>query len=520
MAHTNWYRYGTISINQNSNHVIGLNTRWADIGIKSGDVFTLDGTKIYEVDTVTDNTNLTLKTAFEESNRADVHYCIIRNFTDISTADIVAQMSELRVEMKTYIDTEMSTLQGKSAYEIAQDNGFIGTESEWLASLNAYGIAKKGGYTGTESEWLNSLKAAGEWEEADTRISTLESSTADYSELKKAVAAAYESPDFIFYDRSYQSTDKTEPYQTTCNFGKQFLHKSIYRGKNLGTHPTEAQLANVKNGTYEDLYLGDYWEDDIDITYPVLDGADADNGDTFTNEATGRRLVGKVRWVVVDMGYLATYSGARVDNNPLEGATYCNTANLGNIVVMPTTQYALQKLATFCKADGTTKTPYGLGSFPMNYKNSNECGYRYSIVRTKILPAIYEYLLNNWGLSADHFRWHEVFSSTNSTSSVNDNYPLHLPAFSQIMGGLSNIQIKNTPANWTMGHYDLQFQLFKLGGIGMMRHLWWNVEMITRDMFAGNTVSFVNLTNGGVYTHTNSNSALTERNVTPYLILY
>ena len=52
---------------------------------------------------------------------------------------------------------------GKSAYEIAVDNGYEGTEVEWLRSLagengkSAYEIACDNGYTGTEMEWLASL---------------------------------------------------------------------------------------------------------------------------------------------------------------------------------------------------------------------------------------------------------------------------------------------------------------------------------------------------------------------------
>ena len=58
---------------------------------------------------------------------------------------------------------------GKSAYEIAVDNGFEGTETEWLASLagktgaygkdgkSAYELAKDNGFTGSLSEWLDSL---------------------------------------------------------------------------------------------------------------------------------------------------------------------------------------------------------------------------------------------------------------------------------------------------------------------------------------------------------------------------
>lgn len=368
MAHTNWYRYGTISINQNSNHVIGLNTRWADIGIKSGDVFTLDGTKIYEVDTVTDNTNLTLKTAFEESNRADVHYCIIRNFTDISTADIVAQMSELRVEMKTYIDTEMSTLQGKSAYEIAQDNGFIGTESEWLASLNAYGVAKKGGYTGTESEWLNSLKAAGEWEEADTRISTLESNLTTFNHIR------------TLYEASQYSQD-----------GPGYLHKQIYRGKNLGSAPTAAQYAAIRNGTYDDIFLGDYWEFPMDITFPLLNEADPENGDTWVNETEPAVFNNTVKWIIVDIGRLVMTDAGHKDPYTGAGLSYANTFCNRNVVLMPNRS---------------------LGSFPMNYKNSNECGYTYSLVNTKILPAIYDAIKDIFRLRA-----HSISKFVNSTDS-------------------------------------------------------------------------------------------------------
>ncbi len=61
-------------------------------------------------------------------------------------------------------------LEGKSAYDIAVENGFVGTELEWLESLkgkdgeyagagkSAYEIAVENGFVGTEQEWLASLK--------------------------------------------------------------------------------------------------------------------------------------------------------------------------------------------------------------------------------------------------------------------------------------------------------------------------------------------------------------------------
>ncbi|MCG8397248.1 hypothetical protein LWS67_11840 [Bacillus atrophaeus] len=92
----------------------------------------------------------------------------------------------------------VSIVTGKSAYDIAVDNGFSGTEEEWLASLkgekgstgatgaigdkgdtgatgskgatgaagkngkdglSAYELAVQQGFTGTLDEWLASLKA-------------------------------------------------------------------------------------------------------------------------------------------------------------------------------------------------------------------------------------------------------------------------------------------------------------------------------------------------------------------------
>lgn len=36
-------------------------------------------------------------------------------------------------------------------------------------------------------------------------------------------------------------------------------HNSLFRGKNLGTSVTDAQWAAIKAGTFDDLWIGDYW---------------------------------------------------------------------------------------------------------------------------------------------------------------------------------------------------------------------------------------------------------------------
>lgn len=38
------------------------------------------------------------------------------------------------------------------------------------------------------------------------------------------------------------------------------LHSSHFRGKNLGNEVTEEQIQAIQNGTFDDLWIGDYWE--------------------------------------------------------------------------------------------------------------------------------------------------------------------------------------------------------------------------------------------------------------------
>ena len=47
-----------------------------------------------------------------------------------------------------------------------------------------------------------------------------------------------------------------EKVDKTNNAGS---HNGIYRGKNLGTSVTNAQYSAIKDGTFDDLYIGDYW---------------------------------------------------------------------------------------------------------------------------------------------------------------------------------------------------------------------------------------------------------------------
>ena len=48
------------------------------------------------------------------------------------------------------------------------------------------------------------------------------------------------------------------------------MHRNIFRGKNLGTTITAAQKAAISTGTFDDLYIGDYWVIG-GVTYRIAD---------------------------------------------------------------------------------------------------------------------------------------------------------------------------------------------------------------------------------------------------------
>lgn len=48
------------------------------------------------------------------------------------------------------------------------------------------------------------------------------------------------------------------------------MHRNIFRGKSLGESITAEQLATIRDGSFKDLYVGDYWEKD-GVKYRIAD---------------------------------------------------------------------------------------------------------------------------------------------------------------------------------------------------------------------------------------------------------
>ena len=239
--YTKWYRVGNVKLVQNSKDVEGTDTYWLTAGLNPGDLFTVDGARFYEVDYITDDTHLTLKTAYQEAGSLEKSYSIVRNFTATMPADIAARTAELLGDFRRYIDTDMKSIHGKSAYELAIEKG----------------------YTGTLSEWLEDLKGAQEW-------TTLRDAQ---TVLRSDLTAA----------ETWQTANA--PYVNILKGTGAELHNSISRGKNLGTTITAEQSAAIADGSFNDIWIGDYWEGTYTYTY---------GGQSYTQS---------VKWVVMDCDY-------------------------------------------------------------------------------------------------------------------------------------------------------------------------------------------------------------------------
>ena len=219
IANTSWYRTGSVALTSGSTTVTGTDTIWTAAGIKPGAVFRVDGSYVdFEVLEVVDDTHITLRTPFTGATASGKSYSIDRNHQSTPLADLAADVASVMHKYEAHIDAQTNTVTGKSAFELAVENGYVGTVQDWLAQQSAYGVAVRNGFTGTEAEWLESLKADNEW-------STLDERTAQLSGMH---------------------------VQT---------RKAIRRkgNRNLGYTVTEEQLAAIMNGTFEGLHVGDYW---------------------------------------------------------------------------------------------------------------------------------------------------------------------------------------------------------------------------------------------------------------------
>lgn len=153
MPGANWYRDGTVTVTNGSKDVLGSGTIWS-VQAKTGDLFALlsDGgvVKFYEIDTVTDNTHLTLKDEFAETTAAAAEYAIIRNFNTTMTSETNAMLVSFLREWKLALQQNLRGDKGNPGDDgntIYSNNGTpaagLGVDDDWCIDYSNWNMYRK-----------------------------------------------------------------------------------------------------------------------------------------------------------------------------------------------------------------------------------------------------------------------------------------------------------------------------------------------------------------------------------------
>ncbi len=242
-ASTAWHRLGTVSVTDGSMKVTGSGTRFLSAGINPGAAFRIDKRPYaWEIKNVVSDTELELAAPYYGGTVSNASYSIDRNHQSTLAADISARLALALGNWEARYDLDMRTITGKSAYEVAVEEGF----------------------KGTKAQWLESLKGAGEYPEIVSKVEPL-------------------------------------------TYNNAATHNSIYRGKNLGSTITVEQSAAIRNGTFEDLYPGDFWKAKI----PAYSWTDSD-GVVHQEEGTSYNLT----WYILGCNaFFAKFDNYNIVNN-------------------------------------------------------------------------------------------------------------------------------------------------------------------------------------------------------------
>ncbi len=233
----------------------------------------------------------------------------------------------------------------------------------------AYQYAVDGGYTGTEEDFT-ALLGTGPWlplEGTAAAATKLKNAQSFQVNLSVSTAAVFDGTGNVTpgvtgtLPISKGGTGATTAAAALANLGALSIasnagaHNSIFRGKNLGTAVTAAQYAAIAAGTFDDLFIGDYW---------VINGVNWRIAAFDYYLGTGSTALTTHHAVIVPDTNLDTqkmndtnvttggYVGSKMYTNYLATArTKVNTAFSGHVL---THQFYLSNAATNGKVTGAT----------------------------------------------------------------------------------------------------------------------------------------------------------------------
>lgn len=287
-------------------------------------------------------------------------------------------------------------------------------------------------YTKTQTDTLLSAKANSADVYTKTQVDTSLGTKLDKDlSTLTALPQAPTSSD-LFAVKSGSDTYKVrfDTIRNAISYSNAGSHNSIYRGENLGNSVTSSQYAQIAAGTFDDLFIGDYW------------------------------TINGVNWRIADFDYWLN-----------TGDTSCETHH---VVIVPDTVLATCAM----NSTGTTAGAYVGSNF---YTGANGNAGR-ATARTAVINAF----------GATHILTHrEMFANavTNGAESGQDFYDSQIELMNECMAYGSNVFHNILPVNtfypafYTMSKNQLSLFRYRHDLIGI-RAGWWLRDVCSSDTFA------------------------------------
>lgn len=192
------------------------------------------------------------------------------------------------------------------------------------------------------------------------------------------------------------------------------LHSSHFRGKNLGNEVTEEQIQAIQNGTFDDLWIGDYWE----INNTKWRIADID----FYRQTNSSHHI-----VLIPDTYVASVKPSAIGwssvSTHLAPLMYDYLQNNKNAIVPSAISKYMKNVEVkrYSESLNTTATANTINFTRVNTsiflpEMSNICGSWTAVSSLKIVPGVSEY--NHVG-ELKLFKLNKSFVKSNQTYQVN-----------------------------------------------------------------------------------------------------
>lgn len=181
----------------------------------------------------------------------------------------------------------------------------------------------------------------------------------DYEKLAEAVLNEYKSAT-IGSKTVFSVLNEITDILPTSGAG---FHNSVFRGKNLGSTVTDAQSTAIKNGTFDDIFVGDYWKinniiwrvAECDLYYRCGDNSSLDHCLAIVPDNCLLNGDGKTTLAAMNDTDITTggYVGSKMYTETIPGDSVLGkiTAAFGN--------HVYQHREYLCKSVSTTGVPNG-----------------------------------------------------------------------------------------------------------------------------------------------------------------